>query len=115
MNQFSYIPFNTGMLYYRLKVTSVIDQTAFSNIVVLKASGKTDKLFAVSTLVQHEITVNAFDNFQYRLSDANGRLIEIGNGTTGMNRINVNNKPSGLYILQLFNNNERQTERIIKQ
>ena len=112
---FSYIPFNTGMLYYRLKVTSVINQTAFSNIVALKANGKTDKYFAVSTLVQHEITVNAFDNFQYRLSDANGRLIEIGNGTTGMNRINVNNKPGGLYILQLFNNNERQTERIIKQ
>ncbi len=112
---FSYIPLNTGMNFYRLKVTSVIDQIAYSNIVALKASGKTDKIFTVSTLVQQEITIQANDNFQYLLSDANGRMIATGKGTAGMNRIHVGNKPGGLYILQLFNNNERQTERIIKQ
>ena len=112
---FSYVPYNSGMLYYRIKVTSVIDQTAYSNIVALKVTGKPEKLFTVSTFVQNEITVNAYENYQYRLSDANGRMIAIGNGTKGMNRINVDNKPSGLYILQLFSNNEKQTERIIKQ
>ena len=112
---FSYSPYNSGMLYYRIKVTSVIDQTAYSNIVALKATGKPEKSFTVSTFVQHEITVNAYDNYQYRLSDANGRMIATGIGTKGMNRINVDNKPSGLYVLQLFSNNEKQTERIIKQ
>ena len=111
----SYIPYNSGMLFYRIKVTSVIDQTAYSNIVALKATGKAGKMFEVSTFVQQEISVNAFDNYQYKLSDANGRLIAGGNGTKGMNKININNKPGGLYILQLFSNNERQTERIIKQ
>ena len=112
---FSYVPYNTGILYYRIKVTSVIDQTAYSNIVALKVTGKPEKIFAVSTFVQNEITVNAYANYQYRLSDAGGRLIAIGTGTNGMNRINVDKRPGGLYILQLFSNNEQQTERIIKQ
>ena len=112
---FSYIPYNTGTLYYRIKVTSVIDQTAYSNIVALKVTGKPEKSFAVSSFVQNEITVNAYGNYQYRLSDASGRLIAIGTGSNGTNRINVDNRPGGLYILQLFINNEQQTERIIKQ
>lgn len=112
---FSYVPYNNGILYYRIKVTSVIDETAYSNIVALRVTGKPEKIFAVSTFVQHEITVNAYENYQYRLSDANGRMITIGTGTKGMNRINVDNKPAGLYILQLFTENEKQTERIIRQ
>ena len=77
------------MNFYRLKVTSVIDQVAYSNIVALKASGKSDKFFNVSTLVQQEITIQATDNFQYLLSDANGRMLATGKGTAGINRIPV--------------------------
>jgi hypothetical protein len=115
VKSFSYAPYDNGMLYYRLKVTSVLEQTVYSNIIALKASGKTDKPYMVSTFVQNQVTVNASENYQYRLSDANGRLIATGIGTKGFNNININNHPAGLYIIQLFNNNEKQTERIIKQ
>ena len=112
---FSYIPYNSNILYYRLKVISVIDQTAYSNIVALRAAEKAEKLFTVPTLVQDEIIVNASENYAFRLSDANGRMIAMGTGIKGINKINVNTKPDGLYIIQLFNENEKQTERIIKQ
>ncbi len=115
VRKFSYQPYNSNTLYYRLKVTSVTNQTVISNTIVLRGIGKTDKLFNVSTLVQNDITVNAAEIFQYRLCDANGRMINSGNGIKGFNRININNQPVGLYFISIFSNNQVQTERIIKQ
>ena len=114
-NSFNYKTNQNGNIYYRLKVTSVIDQTAYSNIIALKSTVATERLFIVSSLVQNDITVNAAENFNYRLLDANGRFIAQGIGLKGMNRINVSKQSSGMYVLQLINNNEQQVERIIKQ
>lgn len=112
---FLYSTNQSGTLFYRLKVTTVIDQTAYSNIIALKSNSTTEKRFAVSTLVQNEITVNAAENYQYSLSDANGRLLAKGIGLKGMNQINITKQAGGMYILQLLSNNQRQIERIIKQ
>ena len=112
---FSYVPYDNGTFYYRLKVISVINETAYSNTVALRAAAKPAKSFTVSTFVQNEITVSASENYRFCLMDVNGRMIATGTGTKGINRINVSNKAGGLYIIQLFNENEKQTERIIKQ
>jgi len=112
---FSYSTNQNGTIFYRLKVTSVIDQTAYSNTIALKSSGSTDKNFIVSTLVQNQINVNATEKYNYILSNANGSILARGTGLNGTNTINVNQLPGGMYILQLINNNQRQTERIIKQ
>ncbi|MEO6404188.1 MAG: T9SS type A sorting domain-containing protein [Ferruginibacter sp.] len=112
---FTYAPYQTGNLYYRLKVTSVLDQTVYSNVIVLKASANADNQYYVSTLVKNEIMVNASQNYNYRLSDVNGRVLSSGNGLKGINKIDISNKASGMYIIQLINNNQIQSERIIKQ
>lgn len=112
---FSYTPNNNMNIYYRVKAGTVNGQTAYSNIVVLRATGKTTTKFLVSTLVSESITVHAGENFTYRLVDVNGRLLAIGSGLKGMNQINMMNKPGGMYLLQILNNNQITTERIIKQ
>ena len=112
---FSYLPYSSNTLLYRLKVTSVINQTVYSNTIALRGTDKAEKAFNVSTLVQNEITVNASENYQYRLSDGNGRIIATGNANKGINKLNLSNQPGGLYIISLYNNNQVQTERIIKQ
>ena len=113
--KFSYQPYKSSTVFYRLKVTSVINETAYSNTIALKAAGNTDKLFSVSTLVQNEIVINAAENYQYILNDINGRRIATGTGLKGINRVNVSSQANGMYIIQLFNKDRRQTERIIKQ
>ena len=114
--KFSYTPFENNAAYYRLKVTSVIGQTAYSNAIFLKGiNGKTDNNFKVSTLIENEITVHASVPYEYQLSDINGRLIRKGNGVKGFNSLSLSNQPRGMYILQLFSNNQNQSERIIKQ
>jgi hypothetical protein len=71
--------------------------------------------FTVSTFVHSQLTITATSNYQYRLSDINGNTLAAGSGRQGFNQLNMDNRPSGVYILQLVNNNQQQTERIIKQ
>jgi hypothetical protein len=114
-NSFEYITNQNSVIYYRLKVTSVIDQTAYSNVVALKSIESPGKQFTVSTFVQQRITVNAGDNYQYLLSDINGRTIAFGKGTMGTNTIDLTKQPAGMYVLQLVSAGAKQSERIIKQ
>ena len=81
----------------------------------MKSTGNADKPFTVSTLVHNEITVSASAKYDYQLSDMNGREIRVGSGVKGVNKVNVYNLPNGMYIIQLYSNNEKQTERIIRQ
>ena len=112
---FAWQPYKTNTVYYRLKVTSVLDQSVYSNTIALKGTGNPVKLFSASTLVQNEIVINASRNCGYRLLDVNGRVLLAGTALKGINRLNIPDQPAGMYIIQLFNNDEKQTERIIKQ
>ncbi len=114
---FTYTPTTSGDIFYRLRVTSVVAQTVFSNVITIKSGGNiiAEKPFKVSTLNQTEVNVNASANYQYQLADINGRMIGKGNGNTGSNKINISNIPNGIYVIQIINNNQKQTERIIKQ
>jgi hypothetical protein len=103
-------------IYYRLKVTSEVNQIVYSNTVILKEiNAGSNNIFKVATFIKSTITVNANVPYQYQLSDINGQIISRGNGAAGLNNININNHPDGIYIIQLFSNNQQQTERIIKQ
>lgn len=116
VNTFSYAPYNMpSVLYYRVKATSSIGQISYSNVISLRINWRSMHLFAVSTLTRSNITVSASEDYQYRLLDANGRLLATGNGVKGFNNINIDNRSAGLYIIQLFSPNNRQVERIIKQ
>lgn len=113
--KFEYTPYNSGTYYYRLKATSVLNQVAYSNTMVLKSNNNAQPVFGVSTLIQNEISVNAVDAYEYQITDANGRMIKRGKGMTGNNRIDMTNNASGIYIIQLVSKTSKQTERIIKQ
>lgn len=114
-NSFTYTPQQQNTtLYYRLKAISVINQTAYSNILALKSGNAKQKQFEVTTLVQSQINMNAPDAFQYKILDANGRTIQVGNGTKGMNHVQFPNQRAGMYIVQITANNYQQSERIIK-
>ena len=112
---FKYDPFTTADVFYRLKVTSVLDETIYSNIIALRSNDISRKSFTVSTLVHDQILVNASKNYAYIVADLNGRTIVKGRNSAGIARININNHPNGIYVIQILSDNERTTERIIKQ
>lgn len=112
---FRYTPDKTGNLYYRIKATSVIAQNATSNTLTLRAEN--DKIFEVTTLVNSHIRIrtNSTTNYDYSITDVSGRTIARGNAKGETRFLSVQNLPTGIYFLQLFGENGRQTERIIKQ
>ncbi len=112
---FSYVPFDRADQYYRIKATSVINQSLYSNTIVLRGVIKGAADFTVSTLIHDEITVKATENYQYLVSDANGRIVSKGNASKGISNLNMSNQPNGLYLIQLLGTTNKQTERIIKQ
>jgi hypothetical protein len=115
IRNYVYTTSEKNTLFYRLKATNVLNQSLYSNILVLKTTGGATNLFSVSTLVQDNIVVRATDNFTYSLLDINGRQIKTGKNIKGSSNINVQGLTRGMYVLQMTTDNYKQTERIIKQ
>lgn len=115
LKRYEYHPQIQKTLFYRLKVTSSIGETAYSNIISLQAVTGIAHKFTVATLVQQEVKINASAPFEYGLYDVKGRLLLKGKGQNGLTSINANALPAGLYLLQLHSNTYKQTQRIIKQ
>ncbi len=111
----SLVAVNNPLTYYRLKVTSVPGQVIFSNTIAIKESAGANNIFAVSTFIQNEISVNASLPYQFQLYNSNGTIIRSGTANAGLNTINMQNSPSGIYIIRLTGDNTNKTERIIKQ
>lgn len=111
---YSYTPSAHEVVFYRVKVRTTVNETGYSNTIALRVTQKT-KLATVSTLVREEIAVQATQSFKYILTDINGRVIKTGNGNAGENRIRFTNQTSGVYILKMVSENNKQIERIIKQ
>ncbi|MEP7231488.1 MAG: T9SS type A sorting domain-containing protein [Ginsengibacter sp.] len=112
--EYTYTPVLAGNIFYRLKANSVTGESVYSNIISLKSDDNVVKKFTVSSVVHDLITVKASENFEYKLADLSGRIITKGNGKAGVNTININNHPNGIYIIQIISNNQRTTERIVR-
>ncbi len=111
----SYVPNDNNTRYYRVKAVSVYNQIVYSNVIALRGVSKPNMPFVVSTMVHQQVIVNAPENFQYAILDANGRMLLKGNGYKNLNNIDVSKFAAGIYIIQLYGTNTKQTERIIKQ
>lgn len=112
---YSYKPLDEKIKYYRIKATSVLNQTVYSNIISLKGVSTVASPFVVSNFVTSQLSINAPEDFQYRILDMNGRVLQMGRGIVGKNTISVSNQVSGMYVIQIFGKTIKQTERYVKQ
>lgn len=112
---FSYKPLDAGTIYYRLSVTSVIDQQAFSNVIALKNESQVKNNVHISTLVHNEVSVQSLYQYRFRILDNSGRVISTGSNNSGFSRVDVSRLPAGLYIMQIQDIEHIYSERIVKQ
>lgn len=113
-NSFGYKPLLNQNIFYRLRAVSVTGQVVYSNIIALKPVENKNQTFTVSSLVRSEISINASQDFSYQLNDMSGRIIRSGNAKSGVTKINIENSPNGIYIIQMISNHQRTTQRIVK-
>lgn len=111
---FKYIPLLKENIFYRLKVTSATGHAVYSNVISLKPAESINKLLTVATLAHSKIRVSSIENYKYQLADMSGRILQSGRDNAGVNNININNCPNGIYFLQIISNSQRTTQRIVK-
>ena len=114
-NGYAYTPIINVDRYYRLKVNSTSNQVMYSNVIEIKAHPVLTKSFIVSTFVHDNLSISATTAFKYLLTDINGHIICKGQGNQGRMQLAMQGQLPGMYILQLANNIENQSEKIIKQ
>lgn len=111
---FSSTPLWSEMLYYRIKVTTIRGAVSYSNTISLKAARKGTSLSILSNPVHQEVRIKATEEYQFILSDMQGKILKKGNAQPGINVINLENSPNGIYMIQMISNSQRITERIVK-
>jgi len=106
---------NYNNRYYRIKSTLVSGTTVYSNVVLLTNAAIAASGFEVPTLIHSQLIVYANKQYNFFLSDINGRIILKGNGYAGTNITNVSSLSSGTYILTLIIEGQKSSRRILKQ
>ena len=104
----------SGLNYYRLKI---IDKDGtFRYSIILKADFSKKYLVSVLPNPAHDyIIINGANKFKrVQLIDMNGKIIKQFTVNSN-NRYTTTGIPQGVYLLQLINDDEQQTEKIIIQ
>ncbi|MEO6915134.1 MAG: hypothetical protein ABI151_05290 [Chitinophagaceae bacterium] len=102
--------------YYRIKaVTSLTDQTYYSNIVHIDGKSTSLKAKALNTLVKGSLRVTSSGSYAYQLLDAKGASISAGTLTAGINTIDASRSSRGLLLLRITDGAESWTEKLIKE
>jgi hypothetical protein len=112
---FSYIPSNSGTLYYRLKVTLDNKNEHYSNVINLRTNTQKQKPSLVGNLVNNQVTINSPAVFAYTIIDYSGRTVANGNLIQGTNNIQTNSLNRGMYIIRFSNGIEEYSEKLMKQ
>jgi hypothetical protein len=100
--------------YYRVKVQTEDETTAYSNVVALNNTWS-EKVTLQSNVVQSVARINASGEYAYQLFDETGRLLAKGKITNGLNEVPLQTAKQGIVILKIFNQGEQYHFRIIKQ
>jgi len=84
-------------------------------VIALRSSVVSGDAFNFATLVQSDLQLVANQNFEFRLFDMNGRLVQSGKGLHGVNHINLSGLASGVFVINIRGQKSQLTKRIVKQ
>jgi len=108
-------PRSTQFQYYRVKVGTTTGESVYSNVIALRSSSVAGDAFTFATLVQSDLQLIANQNFEFRLFDMNGRMVQSGKGQNGVNRLDLSRLASGVFVIDIRGQKTQLTKRIVKQ
>ncbi|MFI5131098.1 MAG: T9SS type A sorting domain-containing protein, partial [Chitinophagales bacterium] len=115
-NDRSYIyrPYNAPTAEYRLNVTFSNGHQYYSNVVAINGDLPGPKLTA--TIVHsNKVTVTSPGNYNYLVTDINGKILNKGKLASGINTINIVNMAAGMYLIHFSDDSRQWTDKIIRQ
>jgi hypothetical protein len=114
---YTYTPANnSGSALYRLSVRFDNNSHYYSNVVTIKQSNDKTLPKVINTFVTNgTISVTSPGDFEYIVFDVNGKLLNKGKLTNGMNTISANEFVKGMYLLRFTDGQQEWAEKIVKQ
>lgn len=112
---YSYLPSKQVSALYRLNVTFDNGKKYYSNIATIRQFGNSPKPQLVGNLIHSVITITSPGKFNYQIADYNGRIVNQGQISEGMNTIASSGLTSGLYLIRYTDGNNQWTEKLVKQ
>jgi hypothetical protein len=113
--QVEVLPRNNQYQYYRVKVATTTGESVYSNVIALRSSVVAEDAFTFATLVQSDLQLVANQNFEFRLFDMNGRMVQMGKGMNGVNHVDLSRLASGVFVINIRGQKTQLTKRIVKQ
>jgi hypothetical protein len=113
--QIEVLPRSNQFQYYRVKVGTTTGESVYSNVIALRSSAVAADAFTFATLVQSDLQLVANQNFEFRLYDMNGRMVQTGKGLNGVNHLDMSRLASGVFVLDIRGQKTQITKRIVKQ
>lgn len=107
---------NNGTIYYRLKATDEFGEVRYSNTVIFKAQSATTvevypNPFTNAISISNNTTS---DVLHYSIMNMTGSTVKTGTISGGNSINDLNNLPTGMYLLQLNNDNVISTFKLMK-
>lgn len=101
--------------YYRLSVVTASQLHYYSNIISLKEGKTQENVTLISNTIAHELVMVSKANYDWRMMDMNGRVVNSGRLTNGFNRVATQSMPAGMYLLQVIDGPTLTTHKILKR
>jgi hypothetical protein len=112
---YTYRPATKAALY-RMYVEFENGSHYYSNIVAIRQPNDNYKPKLVNSLVTNGVIgVTSPATFDYSVYDLNGRILNKGKLTDGMNSIAANGMISGVYVIRFTDGGQQWTEKLVKQ
>lgn len=112
---YSYKPYSSSSIQYRLNVTFDNGRQFFSNVISLhNPSGETAPKLT-GNFSTGNLSVSSPGNFNYSIIDMSGRMMAKGSLSNGLNALYTGNLNWGLYVIRYTNGPAQWTEKFIRQ
>jgi hypothetical protein len=113
---YSYKPFTSNTIYYRMKAFLRDGSYKTSNIITLQSAKSNEMVQVLKNVVSDQVLVTAQENMNYQVLDMSGKTLAKGSLVkNAVNQIQLGNGGTGIYILKAFTSNKIYTHRLLKQ
>jgi hypothetical protein len=113
---YAYYPSSITTAQYRLSVIFENGRQYYSNVASIRQQTHSPRPQLMGTLIRSNmIVVSSPGNYDYIITDINGRVISKGRLTNGINNIDGSSVINGIYLIRFSDNTEQWAEKFVRQ
>ena len=115
LRNYSYHPFDTRPLLYRMHVTFDNLKQYYSNVIAIRPSKAMKPQLVGNTISGNNISVNSPASYYYQVIDQSGRMLSKGRVEKGFSSVSIGRIHTGIYIIRFTDGEQQWSEKFTKR